>query len=88
LRIALVTDAWEPQLNGVVTTLRNTCRELERRGCEVLRISPERFATLPCPSYPEIRFAIGTGAVARELGACAPAARPRFATGGCRHGRS
>lgn len=72
MRIALITDAWEPQLNGVVTTLRSTCHELERRGCQVLRISPERFETLPCPSYPEIRFAIGTSAVARELDAFAP----------------
>ncbi len=73
MRIALITDAWEPQLNGVVTTLRNTCRELERRDCQVLRISPERFESVPCPSYPEIRFAIGAGAVlGRDLDAFAP----------------
>ncbi len=73
MRIALITDAWEPQLNGVVTTLRNTCRELERRNCQVLRISPERFDSVPCPSYPEIRFAIGaTPVVGRELDVFAP----------------
>ena len=58
MRIALVTDAWEPQTNGVVSTLRQTLTELDRRGFEVLRISPEIFTTVPCPSYPEIRLAI------------------------------
>jgi putative hemolysin len=73
LRIALITDAWEPQTNGVVTTLRNTTRELERRGCEVLRVSPEQFATIPCPSYPEIRFAVGARSrVADRLDSFAP----------------
>ena len=73
LRIALITDAWEPQTNGVVTTLRHTGRELERLGCEVLRVSPEQFATIACPSYPEIRFALGARArVARALEEFAP----------------
>ncbi len=68
MRIALITDAWEPQTNGVVTTLRNTCRELEADGATILRISPESFRSMPCPSYPEIRLALGAGrAVARSL---------------------
>ncbi len=57
-RIALVTDAWHPQVNGVVRTLDTTCQHLERRGHEVLRVTPQDFTTVPCPSYPEIRLAL------------------------------
>ena len=59
MKLLIATDAWSPQVNGVVTTLRNTLRELERAGHEVALITPDRFLTLPCPSYPEIRLAIG-----------------------------
>ena len=40
LRIAIVTDAWDPQVNGVVRTLKATKAELERLGHEVLVVSP------------------------------------------------
>jgi glycosyltransferase involved in cell wall biosynthesis len=58
LRIQLITDAWSPQVNGVVVTLRNTIRWLERWGHEVRVISPEGFRTFPMPTYPEIPLAI------------------------------
>jgi len=58
MRIALVTDAWMPQVNGVVRTLTAIRRELESMGHELLVVSPDRFASLPCPSYPEIRLAL------------------------------
>jgi glycosyltransferase involved in cell wall biosynthesis len=58
LRIAIVTDAWEPQVNGVVRTLKSTRHELERMGHVVTIISPDRFLSLPCPTYPEIRLAL------------------------------
>ncbi len=58
MRIALVTDAWSPQVNGVVRTLTAIKRELEAQGHELLVVSPDRFASLPCPSYPEIRLAL------------------------------
>jgi glycosyltransferase involved in cell wall biosynthesis len=61
MRVVLVTDAWEPQTNGVVSTLRYTMAEMQRLGIEVLRISPEQFTTVPCPSYPEIRLAVFPG---------------------------
>lgn len=57
-RIVIVTDAWSPQVNGVVRTLTAVQRELQDRGHEVIVISPDRFATLPCPTYPEIRLAM------------------------------
>ena len=58
MRIVLVTDAWLPQMNGVVRTLQATTALLKRWGNEVLLISPEQYRSLPCPSYPEIRLAL------------------------------
>ncbi|NBO74773.1 MAG: glycosyltransferase family 1 protein, partial [Gammaproteobacteria bacterium] len=58
MRLLLVTDAWEPQTNGVVNTLRHVCKELIAMDVVVERISPERLGTIPCPSYPEIRLAL------------------------------
>lgn len=67
-RIAIVTDAWTPQMNGVVRTLTTTCDLLRARGHDVLVIAPDRFRSLPCPSYPEIRLALPwPGQVARQL---------------------
>lgn len=57
-RIALVTDAWEPQVNGVVRTLTRTTEILREWGHELLLVTPADFKTLPCPSYPEIRLAV------------------------------
>ncbi len=57
-RIAIVTDAWHPQVNGVVRTLETTGAHLIARGHEVEFISPQMFRTLPCPTYPEIRLAL------------------------------
>ncbi len=58
MRLALVTDAWSPQVNGVVRTLQRTKLELERLGHQVSVISPDQFSTIPCPTYPEIRLAL------------------------------
>ena len=58
MRILLVTDAWEPQVNGVVRTLKTTARELGAMGHEVRFLTPLEFRTLPCPTYPEIRLSL------------------------------
>jgi len=58
LRILIVTDAWEPQVNGVVRTLKTTARELRSMGHEVRFLTPLEFRTLPCPTYPEIRLSL------------------------------
>ena len=56
----LVTDAWEPQVNGVVRTLSNTMRELEAMGCEIEVVSPADYPnTVPLITYSEIRLALG-----------------------------
>ena len=73
MRIALVTDAWAPQVNGVVRTLTTVTAELRRRGHEVEVISPDLYRSLQCPSYPEIRLALaGPRAVGRRLRRFAP----------------
>jgi len=59
MRILIVTDAWFPQINGVVRTLDTLRGELERLDHRVQLITPQSFRTLPCPSYPEIRLAVG-----------------------------
>ncbi|WP_404339940.1 glycosyltransferase family 4 protein [Sphingomonas sp. MMS12-HWE2-04] len=66
MRIAIVTDAWEPQVNGVVRTLKSIRDVLEKQGNHVMVVSPDQFYSLPCPTYPEIRLAL---ARTREVGA-------------------
>jgi glycosyltransferase involved in cell wall biosynthesis len=61
MRLALVTDAWSPQVNGVVRTLQAITAILTHWGHEVLVISPDQYRSLPCPSYPEIRLALARG---------------------------
>ncbi len=58
MKILIVSDAWLPQINGVVRTLQRTTAELRQRGHDVDVIGPDRFRTIPCPTYPEIRLAI------------------------------
>lgn len=58
MRIVIVTDAWSPQTNGVVSTLRQTVSCLENLGHELLLVTPGMFRSVPCPTYPEIRLAL------------------------------
>src|SRR5258706_3061553 len=69
----MATDAWAPQVNGVVVTLRNTVAWLQRWGHDVHVISPEGFRTVPMPTYPEIPLAVLPGReVSRRIPALAP----------------
>ncbi|MGB3806999.1 MAG: glycosyltransferase family 1 protein [Erythrobacter sp.] len=73
--IAIVTDAWHPQTNGVVRTLSTTCDMLRQWGHDVSVISPQKYRSLPAPTYPEIRLALTIpGAVGRELARSRPEA--------------
>ncbi len=66
MKIAICTDAWTPQVNGVVTTLSRTREQLQSFGHEVEVFSPASgFLTFPLPSYPEIRLPLMP---ARRLG--------------------
>lgn len=68
MQILIATDAWKPQINGVVRTYENVQRELESAGHTVTLVSPLDFPTLPCPGYREIRLALPRMAViARHL---------------------
>ena len=73
MNIVIVTDAWYPQINGVVRTITLTCEELVRLGHTVEVIGPDAFRTIPCPTYPEIRLSLFPGARLRaRLGALQP----------------
>lgn len=60
MRLLIVTDAWFPQVNGVVRALSTTRDKLVALGHEVDVLAPERFRNVPCPTYPEIRLAVCT----------------------------
>jgi len=57
-RILIVTDAWFPQVNGVVRTLATVAAELRGMGHVVEVIGPDRFRTIPCPTYPDIPLSL------------------------------
>ncbi len=74
-RITIVSDAWHPQVNGVVRSIENTNRELTSMGVDVFMITPKDFASIPCPTYPEIRLSMATfGQVAHAIEATLPTA--------------
>jgi glycosyltransferase involved in cell wall biosynthesis len=67
LKIALVSDAWTPQVNGVVRTLQEVKHKLELAGNQIVNITPDLFRSVPCPTYPEIRLAVGAGKRVTEM---------------------
>lgn len=72
-RIVVVSDAWHPQINGVVRSLATVIGVLERWGHRVTVIGPDAFPSFPCPGYGEIRLALaGARAVGQRIDACAP----------------
>lgn len=71
-RLALVTDAWHPQTNGVVNTLSRLVEHLTRSGMQVEVLAPDAHPTLPLPSYPEIRLARDPWRVVTRLRRFAP----------------
>lgn len=73
MRIMIVTDAWAPQVNGVVRTIKSTRRELQNMGHTVDILTPLEFKTLPCPTYPDIRLSLAaTGRVHKRINAFNP----------------
>ncbi len=66
MNIVTITDAWRPQVNGVVNTIARTNEQLEKLGHTVHVISPQDFRTVPLPTYPEIRLALFPGRRVRE----------------------
>jgi glycosyltransferase involved in cell wall biosynthesis len=75
MRILVATDAWYPQVNGVVRTYERLAQELPKLGADISFLTPAPFYTLPCPTYPEIRLSLATPSmVERHI----EAARPDF----------
>ena len=67
MKLALITDAWHPQVNGVVTTLVELVDGLRRLDVEVLVIHPGLFEHRPCPGYPGIDLAVRPGRRMRQI---------------------
>lgn len=73
MRILIVTDAWLPQVNGVVRTLQRLSEELPKLGVGVTFLTPAEYPTLPLPSYPEIRIALASPwRISRRIDEIAP----------------
>ncbi len=72
MRIVIVSDAWHPQINGVVRTLVAVQRELQALGHTVRVIGPDGFRTAPLPTYPEIRLALNPWRVRGAIEAFGP----------------
>ncbi len=58
MRVLVATDAWRPQVNGVVRTYERLDEAVRELGVELTFLTPAEFRTLPCPTYPEIRLAL------------------------------
>ncbi|MGI9523126.1 MAG: glycosyltransferase family 4 protein [Hyphomicrobiaceae bacterium] len=58
MRVLIATDAWRPQINGVVRTYERLAASAASFGVELTFLTPSEFRTFPCPTYPEIRLAI------------------------------
>ncbi|WP_305072124.1 glycosyltransferase family 4 protein [Microvirga puerhi] len=73
MRLLIATDAWKPQINGVVRSLEHMTDEAPAYGVEVTFLTPERFRSFPMPTYPEIRLSI---AWRRQVAAFVEQAKP------------
>lgn len=68
MHILVATDAWTPQVNGVVRSLQHTAREAAALGARISFLTPQDFRTVPMPTYPEVRLALASRAmVARRM---------------------
>jgi glycosyltransferase involved in cell wall biosynthesis len=73
MRVLIATDAWKPQVNGVVRTYERLDSEVQELGVELAFLTPDEFRTIPCPTYPEIRLALpGYHYVIERLGCIRP----------------
>jgi UDP:flavonoid glycosyltransferase YjiC (YdhE family) len=82
MKLVLVTDAWSPQVNGVVTTLVELVRQLQAAGHEIVVIHPGQFRTRPCPGYAGIDIAVLPGRRLSQMISAAQADAIHIATEG------
>ena len=66
MRILVATDAWHPQVNGVVRTYERLAEEARAHGVEIVFFTPAGFRTVACPAYPSIRLALPNRKLAAE----------------------
>lgn len=71
-KLLLITDAWMPQVNGVVTTFTQVIRQLDASGVHTEVIHPALFHSVPCPGYPEIPLALDTWKLGGLIDNCSP----------------
>jgi glycosyltransferase involved in cell wall biosynthesis len=75
MKILIATDAWHPQVNGVVRTLGHLAREAARLDATIEFLTPELFRTIPLPGYSEIRLSLtGARGIERRIEEIAPEA--------------
>jgi len=68
MKILVATDAWRPQVNGVVRTYERLREEAAPLDAEIIFLTPGEFTTVPCPTYPEIRLSLpGYGYIGRRM---------------------
>lgn len=73
MRVLVATDAWHPQVNGVVRTLTSLRAAAAKLGAEISFLSPDGFPSVPLPTYPGLRLALPSDReIARRIGAAAP----------------
>src|SRR5262245_42924820 len=73
MRVLVATDAWHPQVNGVVRTLTSLQRSARELGVDIAFLSPQGFRSIPVPTYPSLRLAFPTArAIASIIDAAAP----------------
>lgn len=73
MRVLIATDAWLPQVNGVVRTLTSLARSAQGLGVSIEFLSPDGFRTVPVPTYPGLRLAVPSRRqIARRIAAAAP----------------
>src|SRR5882724_9590736 len=73
MRILIATDAWHPQVNGVVRTLTSLARSASALGAEIDFLTPDGFPSLGVPTYPGLRIALpNRGEIARRIEMAAP----------------
>ena len=75
MKILIATDAWHPQVNGVVRTLTSLARSAAPLGADISFLTPEGFPSMPLPTYPGLRIALpNRREIARRIEAAAPEA--------------
>src|ERR1700722_13874356 len=73
MRVLVATDAWRPQVNGVVRTLNSLARAAAKLGVTIEFLSPEGFPSFPVPTYPGLRLALpGSRRIAERIEAARP----------------